>query len=253
MRQNNVKTLWEKGETALCGWIATESVVLAETLGVSGFDAVVIDLQHGASDVHNLMHLMQAVSATPATPMVRLPGNVPEIIMKSLDYGAYGLICPLVNTADDAKAFVHAALYPPHGGRSFASARVVNYAGSDYAAHANSEITKLAMIETKEGLENIEEILAVEGLEGIFVGPTDLALALGLTPGPEHSQPVLEEAIAHALAMTKKAGKKAGIFCSGGKGSAIRRDEGFDLVVATAELYILKKALVRELDEYHGK
>ena len=106
MRQNNVKTLWDKGETALCGWIATESVVLAETLGVSGFDAVVIDLQHGASDVHNLMHLMQAVSATPATPMVRLPGNVPEIIMKSLDYGAYGLICPLVNTAEDAKAFV---------------------------------------------------------------------------------------------------------------------------------------------------
>ena len=91
----------------------------------------------------------------------------------------------------------------------------------------------------------------VEGLDGIFVGPTDLALTMGLTPGPEKSQPVLEEAIAHCVAMTKKAGKKAGIFCSGGKGSAIRRDEGFDLVVPTAELYILKKAIAQEIADYH--
>lgn len=252
MRKNNVATLWAENKTALCGWIATESTVLAETVGVAGFDAVVVDLQHGASDVHNLMSFMQAISATPATPMVRLPGNVPEIIMKSLDYGAYGLICPLVNTAEDAAALVHAASYPPKGGRSFASARVVNYAGADYAAHANDEIVTLAMIETKEGLENVEEILAVDGLDGVFVGPTDLALTLGLTPGPEKSQPILEDAIAHVLAMTKKAGKKAGIFCSSGAGAGLRRNEGFDLVVPTAELYILKKALSRELDDYHA-
>ena len=252
MRKNNVKTLWAEDKTALCGWVVTESTVLAEMLGASGFDAVVVDLQHGASDVHNLMNFMQAISATTATPMVRLPGNVPEIIMKSLDYGAYGLICPLVNSADDARSFVNAALYPPQGGRSFASARVVNYAGPDYAKEANHEIAKLAMIETKEGLENVEEILAVEGLDGIFVGPTDLALTLGVTPGVEHSQPLLEEAIAHALAKTKSAGKKAGIFCSGGKGSAIRRDEGFDLVVATADLYILKKALIQEFSDYNA-
>ncbi len=252
MRKNNVKTKWDNNETALCGWIATESTVLAETVGVAGVDAVAVDLQHGASDVHNLMNFMQAISATPAIPMVRLPGNVPEIIMKSLDYGAYGLICPLINSAEDAKAFVHASLYPPHGGRSFASARVLNYAGADYAKHANDEIIKLAMIETREGLENIDEILAVEGLDGIFVGPTDLALTLGYTPGPEHSIEGLEEAIAHCVAMTKKAGKKAGIFCSGGKGSAIRRDEGFDLVVPTAELYIFKKALAAELADYNA-
>ena len=252
MRRNNVKTLWAEDKTAFCGWIATESTVLAETLGVAGFDAVVVDLQHGASDVHNLMSFMQAISATPATPMVRLPGNKSEMIMKALDYGAYGLICPLVNTAQDAESFVQASLYPPQGWRSFATARVVNYGGSDYAKYANDEIVKLAMIETKEGLDNVEEILQVEGLDGVFVGPTDLALTLGMTPGPEHSQPDLEEAIAHILAMTKKAGKKAGIFCSGGKGSAIRRDQGFDLVVATAELYILKKALVQEFKDYHG-
>ena len=251
MRKNNVKTCWAEGKAALCGWIATESPVLAETVGVSGVDAVVVDLQHGASDVHNLMSMMQAISATPATPMVRLPGNVPEIIMKSLDFGAYGVICPLINSAEEARQFVDAAMYPPEGGRSFASARVVNYAGADYAKHANEEIVKLAMIETPQGLENIEEILQVDGLDGIFVGPTDLALTMGLTPGPEKSQPVLEEAIAHCVAMTKKAGKKAGIFCSGGKGSAIRRDEGFDLVVPTAELYILKKAIAQEIADYH--
>lgn len=197
MRKNNIKTKWANNETALCGWIATESVVLAEMVGAAGVDGVVVDLQHGASDVHNLMGLMQAVSATSATPLVRLPGNVPEIIMKSLDYGAYGVICPLINTAEDARQLVSASRYPPQGTRSFATARVVNYAGADYATYANDELVKLAMIETKEGLDNVEEILSVDGLDGIFVGPTDLALTLGLTPGPEHSQERLEEAIAH--------------------------------------------------------
>lgn len=252
MRQNNVKALWAEGKTALCGWLATESAVLAETLGVSGFDAVVVDLQHGAADIHNLMHLMQAISATSATPMVRLPGNVPEIIMKSLDWGAYGVICPLVNTKEDAVRFVDATRYPPEGGRSFASARVFNYAGPDYLAEANQNITRLAMIETKDGLANIDDILSVDGLDGIFVGPTDLALALGLQPGPEGTHDALEEAIAHCVARTKAAGKYAGIFCSGGKGSARRRDEGFDLVVSTAELYILKKAIAQELADYNS-
>ena len=250
MRKNQVKELWSQNKTAFCGWIATESPVIAETLGVAGFDAVVVDLQHGAADIHNLMHFMQAISATSAAPMVRLPGNVPEITMKALDFGAYGVICPLVNTADDARDFVHATRYPPQGGRSFASARAFNYGGTDYRQGANETIVKLAMIETAEGLANIDEILSVEGLDGIFVGPTDLALALGVEPGPEHTQDRLEEAIALCLEKTHGAGKKAGIFCSGGKGSAIRRDEGFDLVVATADLYILKKALVNEFSDY---
>lgn len=252
MRKNQVKELWAQNKTAFCGWMATESPVMAETLGVAGFDAVVVDLQHGAADIHNLMHFMQAISATPATPMVRLPGNVPEITMKALDFGAYGVICPLVNSADDARAFVHATRYPPYGGRSFATARAFNYGGPDYRQNANETIVKLAMIETRDGLENIDEILAVDGLDGIFVGPTDLALALGVEPGPEHSQKTLEEAIALCLDRTHHAGKKAGIFCSGGQGCAIRRDEGFDLVVATAELYILKKALIKEFADYQN-
>jgi len=252
MRPNKVKTIWQEGGTALCGWIATESTVMAEMIGASGVDAVVVDLQHGASDLHNLMAMMQAISATPAIPMVRLPGNVPEIIMKALDFGAYGIICPLVNNAEEARQLVNSSTYPPKGGRSFATARVFNYAGSDYFAHANDAIMRLAMVETKEGLDNIEEILAVDGLDGIFVGPTDLAIALGMTPGPEGAHEALEEAIAHALAMTKKAGKHAGIFCSGGKGAKRRRDEGFDFVVPTAELYIFKKALAQELADYNS-
>lgn len=252
MRSNKVKDIWKEGGTALCGWIASESPLLAETIGVSGVDAVVVDLQHGASDMHNLMSMMQAISATDAVPMVRLPGNVPETIMKALDFGAYGLICPLVNNADEARALVDASRYPPQGGRSFATARVFNYAGSDYFKHANDEIMRLAMVETKDGLDNIEDILAVDGLDGIFVGPTDLAIALGMTPGPEGAHAKLEEAIAHALAMTKKAGKYAGIFCSGGAGAKRRRDEGFDLVVPTAELYILKKAMAQEIADYNA-
>ena len=183
MRSNKVKDIWQDGGTALCGWMASESPLLAETIGVSGVDAVVVDLQHGASDMHNLMSMMQAISATPAVPMVRLPGNVPETIMKALDFGAYGLICPLVNNADEARALVDASRYPPQGVRSFATARVFNYAGADYFAHANDAIMRLAMVETRDGLDNIEEILAVDGLDGIFVGPTDLAIALGMTYG----------------------------------------------------------------------
>ena len=252
MRRNKVKEIWAKNETALCGWIATESTVLAEMVGASSCDAVVVDLQHGASDIHNLLGMMQAISATDAVPMVRLPGNVPEIIMKSLDLGAYGVICPLVNTAEEAEDFVSATRYPPQGGRSFASARVFQYAGADYFDHANDEIVKLAMIETEEGLANLDEILAVDGLDGVFIGPTDLAIALGLRPGPEGTHQTLEDAIAHIVARTKAAGKKSGIFASGGAGAKRRKSEGLDLVVPTAELYLLKKILADELAIYHS-
>ncbi|MGC6536011.1 MAG: HpcH/HpaI aldolase family protein [Candidatus Puniceispirillaceae bacterium] len=252
MRNNKIRTLWAEKKTALCGWMATDSTLLAETIGVSGVDAVTVDLQHGAADLHNLMPLMQAISATPAVPLVRLPGNVPEVIMKALDFGAYGVICPLINSSDEAAAFVRATRYPPQGDRSFATARVFNYAGADYFYHANDEIIKLAMIETKEGLENLDEIVNVEGLDGIFIGPTDLAIALGLRPGPEGAHPELEEAIAKILAATKAAGKYCSIFCSGGAGAKRRRDEGFDLVVPTAELYIFKKALAGEIEDYHS-
>src|SRR5207247_943507 len=123
-------------------------------------------------------------------PVVRVPCNDPATIMKALDLGAYGIIVPLINTADDAAKAVAACRYPPVGMRSSGPVRAVHYGGSDYLAKANDEIVVMAMIETKEGLANLDAICATKGLDAVYIGPADLSFALGLPPGPDKTDPV---------------------------------------------------------------
>ena len=179
MRPNSVKLLWSQNKTASCGWVSCDSPLIAETMGQSGLDAVVVDMQHGMTDLQSLPAMLTALATTAATPFVRLASGAPAEVMKALDAGTYGLICPLVNTAEQAEAFVASASYPPRGGRSFGPFRAKYYAGDGYLEHANDTIVTMAMIETSEGFQNLEAILAVEGLDAVFVGPADLALNFG--------------------------------------------------------------------------
>ena len=181
MRPNSVKTLWAQQQTATCGWASCDSPLIAEAMGQAGLDAVAVDMQHGMTDLQSLPAMLTAIATTQATPMVRLASGAPHEIMKALDAGAYGLICPLVNTAKQAEDLVDAASYPPRGGRSFGPFRARYYGGTDYLDHANDSLLTLAMIETSEGYENLDAILAVEGLDGVFVGPSDLSQNLGVT------------------------------------------------------------------------
>jgi len=209
MRLNKIKQLWREGQPATAAWLSTGNTFLAEVMAHAGFDAVIIDMQHGMGlSPEKAIQCMQAISTTDTVPVVRMSWNDPKDIQFVLDAGAYGVIVPLVNTKAEAELAVGAAKYPPIGFRSIGPNRARLYSGPDYVQHANDETFVLVMIETMEAVNNLEEIASVPGLDGFYVGPGDLAVSLGLTPGPdarrdprhaEACQRVVDVARAHGL------------------------------------------------------
>jgi 4-hydroxy-2-oxoheptanedioate aldolase len=242
MRKNSIKAKMLRGECTTNGWLALGSTYSAEIMGHAGFDSVTVDCQHGMFDFNQALPMLQALSATPTVPIVRSPWNDAAVIMHLLDAGAYGVICPMINNRAEAERLVAACRYAPQGMRSFGPARGLLYGGADYFEHANNEIIVFAMIETLEGIKNLEEILAVPGLDGIYIGPNDLALALGAKPGSDLTDSRCVESIAHILARAKAHKKFAGIFCASGHVGATRRVQGFNLVTLTHEGVLLASA-----------
>lgn len=247
MRPNKVKEIWKSGGVAINGWSSIPAPYATEVMGHQGFDSITIDLQHGMIGFDTAITLLQAISATPAIPLARVAKNDLSQINHLLDAGAYGLICPMVSTVGDAQNFVDACRYPPIGKRSFGPARGMLYGGQDYFDRANDEIVALAMIETVEGLENIHSILGVEGLDGIYVGPNDLCLSLGVAPNAESDHLVMRDAITRIIEACASAGKAAGIFCSSGEGAAFRIGQGFNLVTPGNDAALLGKILRSEI------
>jgi 4-hydroxy-2-oxoheptanedioate aldolase len=229
MRENSLIALKAAGKTALNAWVSVGSGYQAEMLGHAGFDAVTVDLQHGPYGFDTAVQLLQAISSTPAMPMARSAGSTLAEINKLLDAGAYGIICPLIESVDGAAAFARACRYPPRGDRSFGPARGLTYGGADYAAGADGQIFSLAMIETLSALDCIEQIAQVEELSGIYVGPSDLGLAMGLGSSA-WPQPALVEAIRHVLDVCRGQGKYTGIYSSSPAMDQAMREMGFDLI-----------------------
>ena len=155
-----------------------------------GFDALCVDLQHGTSEMSDVAPMLQAISQTDTVPVVRVAWNEPAAIMKALDLGAYAIIVPLVNNAKEAAKAVAACRYPPVGMRSNGPVRAVHYGGTDYVANANDEIVVMAMIETKEGIANLDAICATPGLDAVYIGPADLSFALGMAPRGDNPDPL---------------------------------------------------------------
>ena len=182
MRKNKLKELFKKGKPIINSWLAIPSSFSAEVMANQGWDSLTIDMQHGLIDYPNAVNMLQAISTTETTPMARVNWNEPGQIMKILDAGAYGIICPMVSNKIEAENFVKACMYPPNGYRSYGPIRGLVYGGPDYADKANEEILKFAMIETKESLENLDDIMETPGLDGIYIGPADLSLAIGEKP-----------------------------------------------------------------------
>lgn len=211
MRENAIRKLWADDKPALIGWLGIPSSVSAELMAREGWDCICLDMQHGAIDYTDALPMLQAISTTDATPMIRLEGNDPARIGKLLDAGAYGVICPMINTAAQAAAFLRACHYEPKGNRSIGPLRAALYAGADYVKHANETILALPMIETSEALANLEEILSVPGLEAIYVGPSDLAASMGYSSGFDPEFPEVYEAILHIAARCRHHGVVAGI------------------------------------------
>ena len=159
MRKNKIKQMMMDGKPVINGWLQIPSTVSAEVMAHEGWDSLTVDMQHGLIDYTNALPMMQTISTTDVTPLVRVNWNEPGQIMKILDAGCYGVICPMVSNKKEAENFVQACMYPPHGYRSFGPVRGFLYGGSDYPKHANDEILKFAMIETKESLEKLDEIM----------------------------------------------------------------------------------------------
>jgi 4-hydroxy-2-oxoheptanedioate aldolase len=242
MRENRLRTLWNSGQAAVNGWLAIGNSFSAETMAHQGWDSLTIDLQHGVVDYTALVPMLQAISTTVTVPMVRVPWLEPGILMKVLDAGAYAVICPMVNTRDDAARLVAYTHYAPRGTRSFGPIRGLLYGGADYPQHANNTIVVFAMIETAEALDNLDAILSVEGLDAIYIGPSDLSLALGCKPAFDEVDPKVDQAISHILARAQAHGVVAGIHNGLPEVALARIARGFRFVTVGSDARLMAAA-----------
>lgn len=242
MRINKLKVAAAENRPVINGWLAIPSSYSAEIMGHQGYDAVTVDLQHGMIDFASALSMLQALSATPSVPLVRVADSMPAQIMRVLDAGAYGVICPMISTPEQARRFVSACRYPPEGIRSFGPARGLLYGGADYPQHANREILTLAMIETREGLANIDAILDTDGLDGVFIGPNDLSLTLTGAASAESPHPEMLGAIERVVSRCRQKQKIAGIFCTSGTAAANRIAQGFQFVTPANDVMQLGRA-----------
>lgn len=249
----NLHSHFAAGNTAVNGWCAIPSPVTAEIMGRQGFDMMTVDLQHGLIDYQMALTMLQVLQGLPAPVLARVPWNEPGIIAKCLDVGFAGLICPMVNTVDDARRLVQSARYAPLGARSFGPTRANLVHGAGYAKAANTTVLVLAMIETREAMGNLDAILAVEGIDGAYVGPSDLGLSLGYEPTLEPTAPEVLDAIATIAARTKAAGRIAGVHT--GSPEMIRRmfAQGYDFASLLTDARLFTSAVAAQLAAVHEK
>jgi 4-hydroxy-2-oxoheptanedioate aldolase len=239
MRENILRALWQQDGYAVNGWLSLPATFSAEVMAHQGWDSLTIDLQHGLIDYETAVGMLQAISTTRTVPLVRVPWLDPGIIMKVLDAGAYGVICPMINSAAEAREFVAACRYPPAGIRSCGPTRANIYAGPDYIANANRAIITMAMIETRSGLDSLEEILSIEGLNAIYVGPSDLSLALGYEPQLDPNEAIVVETIEHIVARARKKNVVAGIHTNSPGYAQKMIQLGFRFVTVSSDIRLL--------------
>ena len=235
MRENTLKTIWARGDTVVNGWLSIPSAFSAEVMSHQGFDSLTVDMQHGVVDYQAAVTMLQAISTTPVMPLARVPWNDPALLMKALDAGVYGVICPMINTREEAEALVQACKYPPRGYRSFGPVRASIYAGTDYADHANANIVVMPMIETATALKNLDDILSVPGVDAIYVGPADLSLALGCKPRLDQTDAPVVEAQQRIVEACKRHRVVAGIHCGVAEYSLKMMEIGYQFVTLASD------------------
>jgi 4-hydroxy-2-oxoheptanedioate aldolase len=253
MRENAVRRAWREGKPAVGAWLSLPNSFSAELMAQQGFDYLCIDMQHGLIDYADAVHMLQAISTTTVTPFVRVPWNDPATLMKVLDAGAYGVVVPLINTPEDAKLAVGACRYPPRGFRSSGPIRASIYGGRDYQQYSHEHIAVILMIETAQGLENLDAILDVDGVDAIYIGPADLSYALGLPPRMDSDHPTHVEAVDRILHACKRHGVVAGIHTGGVAFSASAIERGFQMVTLTSDAGCLIRAAQEQLRELRDK
>ena len=252
MRMNRVKQLWREGKPAIGGFLSIPSGFSAEVMAHTGLDWLCIDMQHGCIDYSDVVPMLTAISTTAVTPFVRVPWNEPSIIMKVLDAGAYGVIVPMVSNRAEAERAVAACRYPPVGMRSNGPNRALLYGGADYQKCADREMACVAMIETAEGIERMEEIISTPGLDAVYIGPTDLALALGLPPVMDNDDPKHVATVNRILETCRRHNVVAAMHTASSKYTQRYIDQGFGMVMLVPDRLAISNYVKAEIGRLTG-
>ncbi len=234
--------MWAQGQHVVGVWLSLPDSLTAEMVGQAGFDYACIDTQHGVVDYQVAVTMLQALDLGSSTPLVRVPWNEPGIIAKMLDAGAQGIIIPMVNSPQEAMAAVSACRYPPEGARSFGPLRVGLRNPGYGPPDANDAIAVIPMIETVAALDALDEILAVPGIDAVYVGPADLSISLGLSPKNNDGEKLFDDALERIVECCNNAGIIAGIHSAPDLVER-RLEQGFSMVTATGDSNVLKTGL----------
>lgn len=243
---NSMKRLWSDGAVAYGAWLSLPDAASAEVVARVGYDYCCVDMQHGYADYRTAVTMLQAIDLGTGSPTVRVPWNEPGIIGRMLDAGAMNLIVPMVNSVEEARAAVAACRYPPDGARSFGPIRAALRDGSGYYAGANDEVGCIPMIETRAAVDALDEILAVPGIDAVYVGPSDLAISYGLAPGQGEDDAEFTGAIERIVERCAAHGVVPGIHASPAL-TPKRVEQGFRMVTVTSDAVTLGGAMAAEL------
>ena len=253
--ENSTKRKLREGKPVVGSGVYVDEISTLQIMAQAGFDFLAIDLQHGTIPPQSLYRVMSALSPTESEIIVRVLWNDVGLINQVVDLGADGVIAPLANTVEDFERAVAAAKYPPDGIRSYGPWKTERYGGLEaYHARANDEILVLPQIETMEAVGNIDQLLEVKGIDGIMVGPADLALSMGLSPedpGPEH-----EKMIAHILSKCQEHSVPFGIFTEGLEDSENWLSRGGQICMVGMDLMFVEQGAaqaVRGINEMLGR
>jgi 4-hydroxy-2-oxoheptanedioate aldolase len=244
--RDRLDTCWREDRPAFGLWGSIPSPLTAELAAATGLDYVCVDLQHGGADEERMMAMFSAIEARGAVPLARVIYNEPWMVNRVLDLGAAGVIVPLVGSAEEARRAVSGCRYPPHGVRSYGPLRAALTVGSADPERLAAGALCFVMVETRQGLDNVEEIAATAGVDGIYIGPADLSLGLGREPG--HGGDALEQAITRVRDACAASGIVAGVHCTGGGEEArARAAAGFRLVTVGVDASLFGATIADEL------
>src|SRR5215470_2296137 len=248
-RPNGVREAWKEGRVVINSWLGIPSSFSAEVMASMGWDSLVVDMQHGMIDYQMMVTMLQGISTTNVTPLVRVPWNDPAHIQKALDAGAYGIVCPMINNRAEAEKFVGSCRYAPLGYRSSGPIRAALYGGADYHAKANDIVVAFGMIETAEAIDKLDEILSVKGLDAVYIGPSDLSISYGHPPGGDKPDGWMMDALNKVLEACKRHGVKPGIHCLAPSYAKKMIDIGFMFVTVGGDARFLTAAAQAAVQE----
>lgn len=249
MRANPVRQRWAQGKPASNLWIDIASTVTVEALGRLAYDSYTVDLQHSLIDRMQLVPLLQALSLGNGAPLVRITQNDPGEIAFVLDAGAYGVVCPTMETAEDCARFVAACDYPPRGIRSWGPTRGVMYGGPDYFDVYAGTILRIALIETRKGMENLDAIAATPGLDMVYLGPNDLGVSWGAKPSYIPNHPEVDKAMDTVIAAANRHGVAAGMHTASVEVAKSAANKGYKLLSLGYASKIMNAAAAKLLQD----